>query len=232
MHGFVYSAITLLCLANPAMADGILGKIQKGAEDAAEAVGQGAERVGDTIDKGVGIVGDTVKSTTEMATNEATPEETRAKLDVMSNEILAQLLAQSADAAAMYDISAGYAIFDSRKVTIFPVSAGYGRGVAISKEDSSKTYMNMATGGVGAALGIGGFESQFVIMFETPGDYTKFIVDGYDATAETSTMHGDDQSGEAVRFIDGRSFFVLDKKGWRVAASAAGTKYWMSPELN
>ncbi|MBO9412358.1 MULTISPECIES: hypothetical protein [unclassified Ruegeria] len=92
--------------------------------------------------------------------------------------------------------------------------------------------MNMATGGVGAALGIGGFETQIVILFETPGDFPKFFNDGYDATAESGVMFGEEKAGETVRFIDGRSIFVLTKKGWRVATNATGTKYWRAPDLN
>ncbi|WP_170399299.1 hypothetical protein [Ruegeria arenilitoris] len=221
-----------LSIGGPAFAEGVLDKIKKGAENAADAIGQGAEAVGDTVGKGAEAVGDTVDSTADLVTNEATPEETRAKLDLMASEVLTQLLAENPEADELYGISAGYAVFDSRKVTVFPVSAGYGRGVAVSKDTGQHTYMNMGTGGVGAAVGIGGFETKFVILFETPADLQKFIEQGYDATAETGAMYGEDSGGETVRFTDGRSFFVLNKKGWRVSAGASGTKFWKSPELN
>lgn len=221
-----------LCLSGPAFAEGVLDKVKKGVENTANAIGRGAESVGDTIDKGATAVDQTIDSTSELLSNEATPEETRAKLDVMAGDILDQLLAENPEAKSLYDVSAGYAAFDSRKISVFPVSAGYGRGVAISKDTGQHTYMNMGTGGVGAAIGIGGFETKFVILFETPSDLENFITHGYDATAETGAMYGEDQSGETVRFTDGRSFFVLSKKGWRVSAGASGTKFWKSPELN
>ncbi|SLN10862.1 hypothetical protein [Ruegeria meonggei] len=226
---FIAAAV---CLSGPAAADGVLDTIKKGAEKTATAIGQGADAVGNTIDKGVNAVEGTVDSTSELLSNEATPEETRAKLDGMATEILDQLLAENPKAQSLYEICAGYAVFDSRKVTVFPVSAGYGRGVAISKDTGQHTYMNMGTGGVGGAIGIGGFESKFVIMFETPTDLDKFIADGYDATAETGAMYGDESTAETVRFTDGRSFFQLSKTGWRVSAGASGTKFWKSPELN
>ncbi|WP_170571969.1 hypothetical protein [Ruegeria atlantica] len=231
MHRYLLLAAVLL-MCGPASAEGVLDKIKKGAENTADAIGRGAETVGDTIGKGADAVDETLDSTTNLVTNEATPEETRAKLDIIANEVLTQLLAENPDAKALYDISAGYAVFDSRKVTVFPVSAGYGRGVAVSMDTGQRTYMNMGTGGVGAAVGIGGFVTKFVILFETQADLEKFIENGYDATAETGAMYGDESKGETVRFTDGRSFFVLGKKGWRVSAGASGTKFWKSPELN
>ena len=211
----------LALLSGPAAAESVLDKIK-----------QGAENVGSVVEKGVNAVDDTITSTDELLSNEATVEETRARLDVMADDVLAQLLIENPEARDLFEQSQGYAAFDSRKVTVFPVSAGYGRGVAISKATDQHIYMNMGSGGVGAALGIGGFETKFVIMFETQADLDKFITYGYDATAETAAMHGDDKESETLRFTDGRSFFVLGKKGWRVSAEAAGIKYWKSPELN
>ncbi len=232
MHRGLFLAVAATLLCQSADAQGVLDKIKKGAENTADAIGRGAESVGSTVEKGVGAVDDTIDSTADLLSNEATPEETRAKLDVMASDVLAQLLAENPEAQALYDVSAGYAVFDSRKVTVFPVSAGYGRGVAVSKETGQHVYMNMGTGGVGAAIGIGGFETKFVILFETQADLDKFIAQGYDATAESAAMYGDERTDETLRFTDGRSFFVLSKKGWRVSAGASGTKYWKSPELN
>ncbi len=232
MMKLLVAVVTGLLICGPSSAQGLLDKVKKGAENTANAIGSGAESVGNAIDKGANAVGDTIDSTSELLSNEGTPEETRAKLDAMADEILARLLAENPDADALYQDSTGYAAFDSRKITVFPFSAGYGRGVAVSKVDDSRVYMNMGTGGAGAAVGIGGFETQFVILFETEADFQSFVTEGYDATAETGAMYGDETSNGTVRFVDGRSFFVLNKKGWRLAASASGTKYWKSPELN
>lgn len=213
--------LAALCVSSPVSAEGVLDKIKRG-----------AETVGNTIEKGAVAVDNTINSTSELLSNEATREETRAKLDAMAGGILDQLMAENHEAQSLYDISAGHAVFDSRKITVFPVSAGYGRGVVVSKDTGQHTYMNMGTGGVGGAIGIGGFETKFVILFETPSDLDKFITQGYDATAETGAMYGEERTGETLRFTEGRSFFILSKKGWRVSAGASGTKFWKSPELN
>lgn len=223
--------LLLAGLATPVQAEKLLDKIKKGTQSTGEAIGRGAESIGKGVTRGADAVGDAVQSTGELLSNEATPEDTRARLDQMADANMTRLLDENADARALYQISQGYAVFDSRAVSVFPVSAGYGRGVAVSA-DGTRTYMNMGTGGVGVAVGIGGFATQYVFLFETPADFDGFVRNGYDATAEVGSMAGDDSSAETVRFVDGRSFFALSKKGWRVNANAAGTKYWHSPELN
>ena len=203
------------------MAQSLLDKITNSTEKAVDAVKSGADQVGESI-----------SSTRDLTTNEATPEETRAKLDVMTTETLDRLFSETPSARDLYDVSAGYAVFDTRKVTIFPFAAGFGRGVAVSAETDQRTYMMMGTGGAGAAIGIGGFEAQIVILFERPDAFNSFVTNGYDATAETGTKYGDETTDQSVRFIDGRSVFVLGTRGWRVGASASGTRYWPDDDLN
>ncbi|WP_294220460.1 hypothetical protein [uncultured Shimia sp.] len=235
--------VIVVNLAGPSEAQGLWDKIKQGAETTGEAIGEGvtatgeaigkgANAVGNTVEKGVNSVGEAISSTDELLSNEETPEATRARLDAMSDEIMAVLLAQNPEADALYHDSAGYAAFDSRKVTVFPVTTGYGRGVAVAKDTGARTYLNMGTGGLGASLGIGGFATQFVILFETPADFERFVVNGYDATAGGGAQVGDDKSADEVRFTQGQSVFVLDKDRWRVNGSLEGTKYWHSPELN
>jgi len=213
--------LLLATSAGSAHAEGLMDNLKKG-----------ADKVGEVAKKGVDAVGDAIDSTSELVTDEETPEATRAKLDGMADEVLARLLAENPEAARAYEVSAGYAAFDMRRISIFPLSAGYGRGVAVSLPEGARTYMQMGTGGAGAAFGIGGFESQFVIMFETPVDFERFVEDGYDASADAGVMQGDERATTEVKFTDGRSFFVLSKKGWRVNANASGTKYWQDEDLN
>ncbi len=207
--------------AGNANAEGLLSNLKKG-----------AEKVGEVTKKGVDAVDNAIDSTTELVNDEETPEATRNKLDRMADEVTLRLIAENSEAAQVFEISAGYAAFDMRRISIFPLSAGYGRGVAVSLTDNARTYMQMGTGGAGAAFGIGGFESQFVIMFETPVDFERFVENGYDASADAGLMEGDERSGTEVKFADGRSFFVLSKTGWRVNANASGTKYWQDEDLN
>lgn len=242
LRAFVVCAV-VAGVAGPAVAQGLWDRIKKGAENTGEAIGQGAEATGEAIgkgaaavenavEKGVDGVGEAISSTDELLSNEETPEATRARLDAMSDDIMAVLLAQNPQADALYQKSAGYAAFDSRKVTIFPLTTGYGRGVAVAKDTGTRTYMNMGTGGLGASLGIGGFATQFVILFETRADFERFVINGYDANAGGGAQVGDDKSTDEVRFTQGQSVFILDKERRRVNGSLEGTRYWRSPELN
>jgi lipid-binding SYLF domain-containing protein len=218
------NAITLLLittLAAPAGAQGLIDNLKKG-------VG----KVGDVAKKGFDAAGNAIDSTSELIKDEETPEATRTKLDSMADEVMDRLIAENSEATPALELSAGYAVFDMRRISIFPLSAGYGRGVAVSLPNGARTYMQMGTGGAGAAFGIGGFESQFVIMFETPVDLEHFVQNGYDASAGAGAMRGNERSTTEVKFTDGRSFFVLSKTGWRVNANASGTKYWQDEDLN
>jgi hypothetical protein len=143
-NGVMKTAILLLFAATwavPASAQGFLDSLKKG-----------ADKVGEVAKKGGDAVGDAMESTGKLVRDEETPQATRAKLDTMANEVLAQLLSGNAEAARAHEISAGHAVFDMRRVSVFPLSAGYGRGVAVSPE-GARTYMQMGTGGVGPHSG-------------------------------------------------------------------------------
>lgn len=217
--------VSVILAGSPATAQNLFDKISKSAE-------KGMKAVEGTVQKAGESVSDSIDSTVDLASDEETPELTRARMDAMSDEVLLRLFLENPEAEELFDLAAGYAVFDARRSTILLVSAGFGRGVAVSKTTDERTYMTMGTGGVGVSFGLGGFERQIVILFEDQFGFNSFVADGYDATAEAGTMYGDDKTDETLRFIEGRSIFVLTKKGWKVSASAAGTKYWPDPKLN
>jgi hypothetical protein len=210
-----------MVLAGAASAESLGEKLRAGAQKAGQAAKTTAHNVGKTVD-----------STAELLRKDPSPDVTRAKLDKMAEETMALLFATEPRARAQFDLSAGYAVFDTRKATLFGAVAGFGKGVAVSNVTGARTYMNMGTGGVGLAFGFGGFESQVVILFQDEAGFQRFVTEGYDATAQASARVRDDVAEEALRFVDGRQIFVFGKSGWRVSASAAGTKYWAAPDLN
>ncbi len=153
---FLKSAV-LLCLAVPVQAESLMDKVRKGTENAADAIGKRTDKVGDAVGKGAVSVQRSIQSTKELMRDEDTSEQTRFKLDQMADNILARLLAENTEARRAYALSTGIVVFDMRRVSVLPLSAGYGRGVAISLT-GDRTYMQMGTGGVGAAFGIGGLD--------------------------------------------------------------------------
>lgn len=212
-----------------------LGNIRDGAAAAAKAVGdatKGAvDAAGEVAGKATGAVKETVDSTTEALSDEATPEATRAKLDTMAETTLARLFKEEPGSRALFDRSAGYAVFDKREASFYVV-AGYGRGVAVDAKTGTRVYMKMATTGAGLSFGLGGFASQLVILFEDGKGFQEFAVRGLDATAGVGAMVGEDKEELGLRFDDGKAVFVLTGKGWKIAAKLTGSRYWPDESLN
>ena len=189
-----------------------------------DSVKDGASKVKDRVSE-------TVESTKEGLGDEESPEATRAKLDAMADETLSRLFSETPSAGDLYERSAGYAVFDTRQIT-FKLAAGYGRGVAVDRGANTRTYLKMATGGLGLSFGLGGFDTQLVVLFERYEDFHQFLENGYDAKAEASQLKGEERTELAARFTDGTAVFVLTEKGWKVAANVTGTRYWRDSELN
>lgn len=214
---------------------GVLDSLKEGATKAAKAVGETTESAvdaaGEVAGKASSAVKESVDSTKKSLSDEATPEATRAKLDEMAKATLDRLFAEQPGSRALFDRSAGYAVFDKREASFYVV-AGYGRGVAVNKETGARVYMKMATTGAGLSFGLGGFASQLVILFQDSAGFQEFVAQGLDATAEVGAMAGDDKEQLAMRFNNGKAVFVLTGKGWKIGAKLTGSRYWPDDELN
>jgi lipid-binding SYLF domain-containing protein len=209
--------------------------LQEGAAKAAKAVGdatKGAlDATGEAAGKASDAVSGTVESTQQSLGDEATPGETRAKLDAMAEATLARLFAEEPGSRDLFDRSAGYAVFDKREASFYVV-AGYGRGVAVDAKTGERVYMKMATTGAGMGFGLGGFASQLVILFENSAVFENFVVNGLDAGAEVGAMAGEEKDRLALGFNEGKAVFVLTGKGWKVSAKLTGSRYWPDETLN
>ena len=223
------------CLTAAVDAQSLFDKITEGAGKAAETVGDATQSAVDTtsglVKKGADKVDETIESTKESLSDEATPEATRAKLDAMASRTLERLFAERPKSRNLFDQSSGYAVFDAREASFYVV-AGYGRGVAVNRNSDSRVYMKMATAGGGLSFGIGGWESQMVILFEKEADFNAFVAQGLDATADAGAMVGEEKEQLGYRFNNGKSVFLLTKKGWKVSAKLTGSRYWPDDDLN
>jgi lipid-binding SYLF domain-containing protein len=214
----IYTLFTLLVALAPALGNAELSLqgLKEGAANAAKTVGETTKDVVGAASNAAGKATDaakeTIHSTQESLSDEATPEATRTKLDAMAATTLERLFAEEPGSRDLFDRSAGYAVFDKREASFYVV-AGYGRGVAIDAGTGSHVYMKMATTGAGFSFGLGGFESQLVILFEDNAALRELIDQGLDATAEVGTMAGEDEQQLALRFNEGKAVFVLTGKG-------------------
>lgn len=233
----IHSFLGLLLLIAPIAGnaelsfDSLKESASKAGKAVSETTGNALDAAGTAAGKATDAAKGTVDSTKKSLRDEATPEATRVKLDAMAEKTLQRLFTEKPASRELFDRSAGYAVFDAREVSFYAV-AGYGRGVAADRRNNSRIYMKMATAGAGLSFGIGGFESQMVILFEDGGEFAEFMNTGMDATAEVGTMTGEKKDQLALRFNEGKAVFVLTKKGWRIAAKLTGSRYWPDAELN
>jgi len=156
-------------------------------------------------------------------------ERKRAKIDVFTKDSLALLFDGSAPARDLYDRSYGYAVFSNVKIA-FGLSAGGGNGVAVSKEDSARTYMRMGTAGIG--FGLGGQKYQIVFLFEDQGHFDGFVLNGWQADASAHAVAGKAGKNAASTFTKGLAIYVMSDAGLMLQADVAGTKYWANKRLN
>jgi lipid-binding SYLF domain-containing protein len=211
--------------------EGLKERASKAGKAVGETAGSAVDTVGAAAGKATDAAKETVESTQKDLRDEATPEATRAKLDAMADTTLTRLFADRPDSRELFERSVGYAVFDTREASFYVV-AGYGRGVAVDRRDGSRTYMKTAKTGAGLSFGLGGFDSQLVILFRDDGKFTDFFSTGLDASAQVGTMAGDKKDELALRFSDGKAMFVLTKEGWKIAAKLTGSRYWPDNELN
>lgn len=157
-----------------------------------------------------------------------TPEEARQAIDLMADSTLLKLFNEKPEAKAIYDKAYGYAIFDSRKLSLL-FHTNSGSGVAVDKTTEKRTYMNMF--GMGVALGLGGKFYQQVVLFESKQDFDTFVNEGWEATSEASAVAGEDAEEFSAQFNSGVAVYQLNSKGLLIDANVSGSKYWVNEEL-
>ncbi len=157
-----------------------------------------------------------------------TPEEARQAIDLMADSTLLKLFNETPEAKILYDKAYGYAVFDSRKLSLL-FHTNSGSGVAVNKETENRTYMNMF--GMGLALGVGGKFYQQVVLFENQKDFDTFVTEGWEASSEASAVAGDQAEELNAHFSSGVAVYQLNSKGLLIDANVSGSKYWVNEEL-
>ncbi len=125
-------------------------------------------------------------------------EEKPGEVDAAEREGLSQLFAKNPGAKKLYDISYGYAVFDTKEFP-FLITTGFGAGVAVERASGKRTYMKMATGGVN--LGAGGQYFKLIFLFENQGSFLNFANKGWKATGQASAVAGENSLETEARFV-------------------------------
>ena len=218
----IIAGLVCLCAAHKTAFAGPLREAVKEAGGAVEYVGKTA---GDTAK----AVGKSVSNTADRITGDFDPSAARREVDSMEAESMARLLKLDSKARALFEISYGYAVFDSRK-TSFIVTVGRGAGVAVVRDGGKRVYMQMASAGANLGGGIKFYQNIF--LFENKSAFERFVEHGWEAGTSGGASLGRKSLDADVRFTDGMAVFQLSETGAMLSADLTGTKYWKDGKLN
>jgi lipid-binding SYLF domain-containing protein len=194
-----------------------------------DAVTGAAGFVGDTVADTAKSVGKAVEDASDRITGDVNYTQVRREIDATADASLTRLFAAVPATKQLFDTAYGYAVFDNHKTAFF-LASGSGAGVAVNKGSGKKTYMRMRS--LGANLGAGVQFYQSVFLFETERAFRSFVESGWEATTSADAAFGKAAAAAEVKFNGGMAFFHLAESGALVSASIAGTKYWVSEDLN
>lgn len=159
-------------------------------------------------------------------------EKRQAILDMQQNT-LARLYSEKPDTRSQVRDAAGYAVFTNANVNVIFFAAGTGYGVVNNNVTGTKTYMNMAEGGVG--LGLGAKDYRIVMVFHTQKAMNYFIENGWtvggnaDAAAKAGNKGA---SAEGEGYLGNVTVYTMTESGLALQATVKGTKFWVDKELN
>jgi len=167
-------------------------------------------------------------------TNGMTIQEKQAAIDRMAQQALQDLYQQKPSTREEVQNAPGVGVFSNASGMLVFVSAGGGYGVVIDNATGNKTYMKMATGGVG--LGLGAKDYRQIMVFHNQETLNRFITSGWDFGGQAGAAAKASETGGAVAgegsFKDAVSVYTLTETGLIAEAALTGAKYWVDSELN
>ncbi len=153
----------------------------------------------------------------------------RQKIDAVAKEAMHALFEKNDKAKELYESAHGYAVFDNIKIA-FGLSGGGGTGVAVNRENGTRTYMKMGTAGIG--LGLGGQQYQVVFLLQDQKTFNSFVDRGWQAEAAAEAAAGTAGANVKTGFVNGMAIYQTTDKGLIANADVSGTKYWKHKKLN
>ena len=164
----------------------------------------------------------------------ASIEDKRQAVLQMRSETLAKLYQLEPYAKTRIGKAEGYAVFSNVGVNLILLSAASGYGVVEDKGTGKRTYMKMASGGLGIGLGVKDFRGIFV--FTSRDALEQFVNSGWDASAQADAAAKSGDKGAAwagaVDVAPGVKLYQITEHGLTLQATIQGTKYWKADDLN
>ncbi|WP_374762852.1 lipid-binding SYLF domain-containing protein [Yunchengibacter salinarum] len=160
--------------------------------------------------------------------------ENRAGIMDMHDKTLTDLYSEEPDARNKLEGAVGYAVFSNVGVNVIFFSAGGGKGVAIDNRSGEKTFMKMASAGVGLGIGVKDFRAVFI--FYSDDAFTGFVEDGWDFSGQADAAAQSDTKGaeasDSKSVLSDVEVYQFTKSGVALQATLQGTKYWQNDNLN
>ena len=154
------------------------------------------------------------------------PDETRAKLDQMSVEVLDKMYAKYPAAKSAVDESYAYCTISASSVKWGFFGDDHGRGLAYNKETGKKIYMKMKEASLGLNFGAKEYDLLFVI--QNKAAWERFISGnikfGTEVSAQASDGVNGDTFADATIVANGVWVYQLDKKGLAFELSLKGAR--------
>lgn len=152
----------------------------------------------------------------------------------METETLQRLYQEQPATRDKIKKAAGYGVFSNANVNLIYASAGGGYGVVVDNSTSNKTYMKMASGGLGFGLGVKDYRQVFI--FKSKEALNKFVESGWefgghaDAAAKAGETGGElSAEGDIAADIE---VYAMTESGLALQATVTGTKYWKDASIN
>jgi lipid-binding SYLF domain-containing protein len=202
---------------------------EEAVETSAEAVEESVEQTAEEVDEYAAEEPAAEAPAGEPEWKSMKQEAKAAKIDETADEALQELFAERPKAKDLASTAYGWAVFDNLKLAL-GVSGGGGNGVAVNRQTGERTYMKMATGGVGLGLGVNKY--QVVFLMEDQRTFDNFVNKGWQADAGATAAAGKAAAEAKTDFVNGLAIYQLTEKGLMLNADIAGTKYWKNEKLN
>ena len=165
-------------------------------------------------------------ATSTVALAKMSKDETRAKLDKMSIEVLDRMYAKYPESKLAVENSYAYCTISASAVKWGFVGDDHGRGVAYNKETEEKIYMKMKE--VTLGLNLGAKEYDLLFVMQNKAAWERFISGnikfGTEVSAQASDGVNGDTFADATIVANGVWVYQLDKKGLAVEFSLKGAR--------
>jgi len=163
-----------------------------------------------------------------------TPDETRAKLNRMSTEVLERMYKAYPASRSEMDRAYAYSTISSSSVKLGFWGSDRGRGIAVNNETGEKIYVKMNEVTIGLNIGAKEYDLLFIIQNKKAWD--RFISGNIKFGTEATAAASDGVSGGSVAdakiIADGVWVYQVDKKGLALELTFKGAQISPIRSLN